>query len=80
MEHLARNESGELIRARGGSVTSSVSKNTDYVIAGAKAGSKLKKAEALGIKVLSEAAFLALLRNNPAPASPQKKPGQQELF
>jgi len=80
MKSLSRDEAGELIRAHGGSVTSSVSKNTGYVVAGEKAGSKLTKAEALGVKVLDETAFLALLGDSPSPASPQKKPGQQELF
>jgi len=78
MDSLSRDEAGDLIRARGGSVTSSVSKNTGYVVAGAKAGSKLTKAAALGVKVLDEAAFLKLI--GPAPTAPQKKAGQQELF
>lgn len=77
MESLSRDEAGEEIRKRGGAVTSSVSKNTDYVVVGEKAGSKLTKAEELGVKVLDEAAFLKMLGSTPAP-----KPnlGQGELF
>jgi len=77
MESLSRDEAGEKIRARGGTVTSSVSKNTDYVVAGEKAGSKLTKAESLGVKVLDEQQFLELMGTVPAP-KPQA--GQQELF
>ncbi len=45
-----------------GKVTSSVSKNTDFVVAGEKAGSKLSKAESLGVKILDENTFLKMLR------------------
>ena len=59
---MTRDEAIELIASRGGTVTGSVSKKTDYVIAGAEAGSKLAKAEALGIPVLDEAGLLKLLK------------------
>jgi len=62
LESLTRDAATEAILQRGGKVVGSVSKKTDYVVAGAEAGSKLKKAEQLGIPVLDEAAFLKLLK------------------
>ena len=57
---MTRDEAGAMIKARGGKVSSSVSKKTDYVLAGEAAGSKLTKAEALGVKIIDEEAFLKL--------------------
>ena len=59
---LTRDEATDAIQRLGGKVSGSVSKKTDYVVAGAEAGSKLKKAEQLGIETLDEAAFLKLLK------------------
>jgi len=58
---LTREAATELIGAAGGRVTSSVSKKTDYVVAGESPGSKLEKAERLGVAVLDEAGLLALV-------------------
>ena len=51
-----------MVKSAGGKVTNSVSKKTDYVVAGESPGSKLQKAESLGVEVLDEAGLLALLR------------------
>ena len=58
---LTREQASERILTAGGRVTSTVSKKTDYLLAGDSPGSKLAKAERLGVAVLDEAAFLALL-------------------
>lgn len=60
---LTRDEAAAMVRAAGGNVTSSVSKNTDYVLAGESAGSKLAKAKKLGVAVIDEAAFRSMLRD-----------------
>jgi NAD-dependent DNA ligase (contains BRCT domain type II) len=58
---LSREQASALITAHGGKVTDSVSKKTSYVVAGAHAGSKLAKAQQLGIPVIDEAGLLALV-------------------
>jgi DNA ligase (NAD+) len=59
---LSRSDATRLIEEQGGKVSGSVSKKTDYVVAGAEAGSKLDKAQELGVKVLDEAQLQALLQ------------------
>ena len=61
LDGLTRDEAGQRIRAAGGRVTGSVSKKTGYLVAGANAGSKLIKAQELGVEVLDQARLLALL-------------------
>ncbi|MBP7416379.1 MAG: NAD-dependent DNA ligase LigA [Pyrinomonadaceae bacterium] len=61
LENYTRDEAAKLIEDRGGRVSSSVSKNTDYVVAGSDAGSKLTKAESLGVNVMTEVDFSLML-------------------
>ena len=61
LEKFTRDEAAALIEARGGKASGSVSKKTTYVVAGENAGSKLRKAEELGIPVLTEEEFAAML-------------------
>jgi len=63
---LTREQATERILAQGGKVTGSVSKKTSYVVAGASPGSKLEKAERLGVPVIDEAGLLELLSEGPA--------------
>ena len=62
LPNLSRDSAKELVEVAGGKVSGSVSKKTDYVIAGSDAGSKLDKAQELGLTILDEAALLALLK------------------
>jgi DNA ligase (NAD+) len=61
LESMTRDEAKERIEAAGGKVTGSVSKKTDYVVAGAEAGSKLERAQELGVAVLDEEKFRQML-------------------
>lgn len=61
LPNLSRDDAKEMIEAAGGKVSGSVSKKTDYVVVGSDAGSKLDKAQELGINILDEANLLALL-------------------
>lgn len=63
LPHLTRNEATKLIEENGGNVASSVSKQTDFVLAGESTGSKYEKAKLLGIKIIDEDEFLSILNN-----------------
>ncbi|WP_197325903.1 NAD-dependent DNA ligase LigA [Ralstonia solanacearum] len=65
LPNLTRDAAKAMLEAAGAKVSGSVSKKTDYVVAGEEAGSKLAKAEELGVKILDEAGMLALLQNPP---------------
>lgn len=77
---LSRDAASALIRDAGGNVTSSVSKNTDFLLAGEEAGSKLDKAKELGVKIISEADFLKLLGAGKKGEKATEKTNQSELF
>ena len=76
---MTRDKASEEIRLRGGNISSSVSKNTDFILAGEEAGSKLDKAKELGIQILTENEFLEMLDAKPLPESKDKSP-QTELL
>ncbi|MFT6714465.1 MAG: DNA ligase (NAD+), partial [Planctomycetota bacterium] len=61
LETMKRAEAKSIVESNGGRIGSSISKRTDYLVAGAKAGSKLKKAESLGVQILDEPAFIAFV-------------------
>ena len=61
LERLTREQAKAKIRELGGDISSSVSKNTDYVVTGSEAGSKLDKAKKLGVKIIDEAEFMKLI-------------------
>jgi DNA ligase (NAD+) len=70
LEGMTRDEAGDAVRQAGGKVTSSVSKKTDFVVAGENAGSKYDKATELGVAILDEAAFRVLLEQGPEALRP----------
>jgi DNA ligase (NAD+) len=61
LEHFSRDEAKDAVEKRGGKVTSSVSRNTDYVVVGEEPGSKYEKAKDLNIRILTEKEFLQML-------------------
>ncbi len=70
IEGFSREEAEQAVRAAGGKAAGSVSKKTDYLVAGPGAGSKLAKAEALGVPVLDAAGFVKLLAGEPSEGNP----------
>ena len=78
LEGFSRDEAKEAILIRGGKAAGSVSKNTSYVVAGENAGTKLDKAEQLGLTVLDEDGFRELLANGPAAAAEEATEGTAE--
>ena len=64
LESMSRDQAKQALQSLGAKVTGSVSKKTDFVIAGAEAGSKLTKAQQLGIEILDEARFIQILKEN----------------
>jgi DNA ligase (NAD+) len=75
---LSRDRASDLIREAGGNVSSSVSKSTDFVLAGESPGSKLDKARELGVKVLSEEEFLVLLSKEGSETESEAQDGHRE--
>lgn len=63
LEKYTRDEASTIIEKFGGKTSSSVSKKTDYVLAGEEAGSKLTKAEQLGVRIITETEFEELIKN-----------------
>jgi DNA ligase (NAD+) len=70
---MSRTQLEEFIQQRGGRITGSVTKKTDYLVVGEDAGSKLAKAQELGVRQLSEAELIALAESHPpdTPDTPQ---------
>ena len=62
LESMTRDEAKEKIRALGGDIASSVSKNTDYVVVGTDPGDKYEKAKKLGVKTIDEKEFIGMLK------------------
>ena len=79
LTRFTRTEIKELIQQHGGRASSSVSKKTDFLVAGEAAGSKLEKAQELGVEVLSEDQFFEMLESGEE-AKPESTPPKGQLF
>ena len=77
---LSRDDASEMIRAAGGSVASSVSKNTNFLLAGESAGSKLEKAKSLGVAIISETEFRQMLGGSLSEKGQPKRQSQGRLL
>ena len=80
LSSMTRDQATSEIRARGGTVSSSVSSSTDYVVYGAEAGSKLEIAQKLGVAILNEQEFLASLQEDWQKSKSKLESEQRELF
>jgi DNA ligase (NAD+) len=77
LESLSRREAEALVREAGGRTAGSVSRATDLVVAGADPGSKLARARQLGVKIVTEAEFLKLLRRPRTRSRPRTRTGSR---
>jgi DNA ligase (NAD+) len=76
---MSRSEAQEIVRALGGNISGSVSSKTDFVIAGLNAGTKLDDANRLGVKIINEIEFFAMLGEDTVPKSGTKKSSQLDF-
>jgi len=74
LDSISRSEAQNRIKTLGGKATGSVTKKTDYLLAGAEAGSKLEKAQRLGVHVIDEAEFIAFMDDGMVPVAPESTP------
>ncbi len=74
LDSMSRYEAQNRIKTLGGKATGSVTKKTDYLLAGAEAGSKLEKAQRLGVHVIDEAEFIAFMDDGMVPVAPESTP------
>jgi len=74
LESMSRSEAQSRIKTLGGKVTGSVTKKTDYLVAGTDAGSKLEKANRLKIHVIDEGEFIAFVEQGLVPVAPESEP------